>query len=392
MRVLVATTAGAGHFGPMVPFALACAAAGHEVRVAAPVSFGTVVAQTGLEYVPLADPSEAELASVFAALPALSLEESNATVMREVFAGLDARAALPDMAAVVRDWRPDLILRETAEFSSFVVAEAQGIPHVQVAMGLTAIEEFAYPFIEDALRTLGSRSGTAGLRAAPTLSLVPEYLEDSESRTAAPVHRFRDRPDDAASDLGNWWTGIEAPLVYVTFGTVAASMGLFPDLYRAAIAAVADLPVRALVTLGEGGDPDILKPLPANVHVERYWPQHGILPHTSAMVGHGGFGTTMAGVGTRCGDGRHALVRARPALQRPGGGPSWRRNRAQGRPSGDGSAKHRARERPRRSNLRRRSTERRSRHSLAPRRGAQRCAVGKDRQPISQDSVTTAGP
>ena len=81
MRVLVATTAGAGHFGPIVPFALACAAAGHEVRVAAPLSLGTVVAQTGLECVPLADPSEAELASVFPALPTLSLEESNATVI-----------------------------------------------------------------------------------------------------------------------------------------------------------------------------------------------------------------------------------------------------------------------------------------------------------------------
>jgi MGT family glycosyltransferase len=213
-----------------------------------------------------------------------------------VFAGLDARAALPDMAAVVRDWRPDLIMRETAEFSSYVVAEAQGIPHVQVAMGLTAVEEFAYPVIEEALGALGSRSGTAGLRAAPTLSLVPERLEDPESRTVAPVHRFRDRLVDTRSDLGDWWTGIEAPLVYVTFGTVAASMGLFPGLYRAAIAAVADLPVRALVTLGEAGDPDVLEPLPANVHVERYWPQHGVLPHASAMVGHGGFGTTMAGL------------------------------------------------------------------------------------------------
>jgi hypothetical protein len=30
MRVLFATTANAGHFGPMVPFARACVAAGHE--------------------------------------------------------------------------------------------------------------------------------------------------------------------------------------------------------------------------------------------------------------------------------------------------------------------------------------------------------------------------
>ncbi len=36
MRVLAATTRGAGHFGPLAPFAHACAQAGHEVRVAVP--------------------------------------------------------------------------------------------------------------------------------------------------------------------------------------------------------------------------------------------------------------------------------------------------------------------------------------------------------------------
>ena len=280
----------------MVPFALACAAAGHEVRVAAPMPFAAAVTHAGLDHVPLASPADAELASIFAALPRLSLEESNAVVMREVFAGLDARAALPGMAAAVGDWRPELIMRETAEFSSYVVAEAEGIPHVQVAMGMTVIEEFAYVLIDDALAALGSRSGTAALRTAPVLSLVPECLEAPDSRTVRAVHRFRDRLVNTGTDLGDWWTAIDAPLVYVTFGTVAASMGLFPHLYRAAIAAVADLPVRALVTLGEAGDPDILGSLPANVHVERYWPQHAILPHTAAMVGHGGFGTTMAGL------------------------------------------------------------------------------------------------
>lgn len=37
MKVLVATTAGAGHFAGLRPFARACAQAGHEVRVAAAV-------------------------------------------------------------------------------------------------------------------------------------------------------------------------------------------------------------------------------------------------------------------------------------------------------------------------------------------------------------------
>jgi UDP:flavonoid glycosyltransferase YjiC (YdhE family) len=296
VRILVATTAGAGHFGLLVPFARACSAAGHQVRVAAPASLKGAVEQAGLQHVPVGNPSEAELASVFATLPQLSLEESNTVVVCEVFAGLDATAALPRMEAVVRDWQPDLIMRETAEFSSYVVAEAQGVPHVHVATGLMAIEEFVWARIDEALAALGSQSGTGGLRTAPVLSLVPDCLEDPNSPIVPTVHRFRAPQGDIGSDLDDWWTGIDAPLVYVTFGTVTASMGLFPDLYRAAIAAVAELPVRVLVTLGEAGDPDILGPIPANVHVERYWPQQAILTHVSAMVGHGGFGTTIAGL------------------------------------------------------------------------------------------------
>jgi UDP:flavonoid glycosyltransferase YjiC (YdhE family) len=296
VRVLVATTAGAGHFGPLVPFAQACSAAGHKVRVAAPASLRGAVEQARLQHVAVGNPSEAELASVFATLPRLSLEESNAVVMCEVFAGLDARAALPGMSALVRDWRPDLIMRESAEFSSYVVAEAQGVPHVQVATGLMAIEEFVWARIDDALAALGSQSGTRGLRTAPVLSLVPDCLEDPNQRIVPTVHRFRDPQGIARSDLGDWWAETDLPLVYVTFGTVTASMGLFPDFYRAVIAAIAELPLRALVTLGEAGDPEILGPIPANVHVERYWPQQAILSHASAMVGHGGFGTTIAGL------------------------------------------------------------------------------------------------
>lgn len=40
MRILFSSTANDGHFGPMLPFIRACAAAGHEVRVAAPESYG----------------------------------------------------------------------------------------------------------------------------------------------------------------------------------------------------------------------------------------------------------------------------------------------------------------------------------------------------------------
>jgi glycosyltransferase len=82
----------------------------------------------------------------------------------------------------------------------------------------------------------------------------------------------------------------------VTFGSVAASIGFFPDFYRAVLVALADLPVRVLLTLGEAGDPAQLQPLPSNVHVERWWPQEVVMAHAAAMVTHGGFGTTLLGL------------------------------------------------------------------------------------------------
>ena len=48
------------------------------------------------------------------------------------------------------------------------------------------------------------------------------------------------------------------------------------------------------MTLGEAGAPEALGTLPDNVHVERWWPQDQVMPHAQAIVGHGGFGTTMA--------------------------------------------------------------------------------------------------
>ena len=36
--------------------------------------------------------------------------------------------------------------------------------------------------------------------------------------------------------------------------------------------------------------------IPANVHVEGWWPQEQVMAHAAAMVGHGGFGTTLLGL------------------------------------------------------------------------------------------------
>jgi MGT family glycosyltransferase len=73
-------------------------------------------------------------------------------------------------------------------------------------------------------------------------------------------------------------------------------MEFFPGLYRAAIDALAPLPLRLLVTVGRDRDPADLGPLPANVRVERWVPQADLMPHAAAMVCHGGSGTVTMGL------------------------------------------------------------------------------------------------
>ena len=45
---------------------------------------------------------------------------------------------LLDMRTAVREWRPDLIVREHAEFASLVAAEEAGVPYLQVGISLVA--------------------------------------------------------------------------------------------------------------------------------------------------------------------------------------------------------------------------------------------------------------
>lgn len=296
MRVLVCTTAGAGHFGPMVPFAEALRRAGHDILVAAPQSFAPVVERAGLAHHGLADADPEELQAIFAGLSGLPQEEAGAIVISEVFGRIDTTASLPGVEAVVDQWHPDLVLRESAEFASYLVAESAGIPHVHVAIGVGSFDETARKVVEPSLTALGAAPGLESLWSAPTVTLVPESLE-AAATTQGGVSRYRDdTAGDGAGPLPDWWPGSSEPLVYVTFGSVAAGFGLFPGLYLAVVEALAEVPVRVLLTVGDAGDPQELGAVPGNIHVERWWAQKNVMPHAAAMVGHGGFGTTLLGL------------------------------------------------------------------------------------------------
>ncbi|WP_076259283.1 glycosyltransferase [Intrasporangium flavum] len=299
MRVLFSTTAGAGHFGPLVPVARACAAAGHDVRVAAPASFAADVARAGLAHEPFDDVPGPLLEAVFRELPGLPEEEANRRVVRDVFGRLDAQHALPGLRRVVATWRPDVVVREPIELGSLAAAEEAGVPHAQVSIGVARMQRWAAPLLAEPLAELdaiaGLDQGTLGAASAAetTYTSVPPGL-DGDDAAGLPVVRYRVAGTARAGALPAAWGDPGDPLVYVTFGSVAGNLGHLGHVYGAALAALAEAPVRVLLTTGTGMDPEALRPWPANSHVAQWWPQDEVMPHAAVCVGHGGFGTTMS--------------------------------------------------------------------------------------------------
>ena len=64
-------------------------------------------------------------------------------------------------------------------------------------------------------------------------------------------------------------------------------------MYPATIEALADYPARILLTTGDGFGTRGAGTPPPNFHIESWWPQADVLGAASAVIGHGGFGTTI---------------------------------------------------------------------------------------------------
>ena len=291
MRVLITTNRGAGHVGPILPFAHAFRRAGDEVLIAAPVSARALVLGAGMPLHALPDAPQDEVAEVMAPFPWLSHEEAGRRMMRDVFAGIHARASLPRTLRAVADYDPDIVLSEPTEFAGRLAAERFGVPFARIGIMAAATEDWAAPIVAPVLAGHRARLGITQLRdeRSPYLTVFPEPLEEPGS--AADVLRFRE-PAAAPWPLPDWWEGDKRPLVYATYGSVVPGLPAFPEIFRATVDALGELPVRALFTVGTEVDLDRLGPAPANVRVERWVPQSRVMPFAAAVIGHGGAGTT----------------------------------------------------------------------------------------------------
>src|SRR5215470_16674369 len=140
MRVLVTTQPAASQLRAVVPAAQAFRRRGHEVLVAAPrtqhadaASYGLEAVEVSLDWAGQASPFSKQAGAAPHHHSAASIATQNwARMLSEMVMGERVLRRARDLISIAEGWRPDLVLRDSAELGGCLAGEALGIPHVSV--------------------------------------------------------------------------------------------------------------------------------------------------------------------------------------------------------------------------------------------------------------------
>jgi UDP:flavonoid glycosyltransferase YjiC (YdhE family) len=306
MRILFTTLQRHGHFQPLVPIALAAVAAGHEVAVACAASFSPYVERAGFHAFSAGFDNRARsMPEMFPGFLTIPEHAIASWLIPNVIVAIYAAAMTPDLLAIARDWTPDLIVRDAMEYGGCLAAETRGLPHAAVRTGSTTSRYGLRHLIAAPLARLREVNG---LPPDPDVAMPFRYLHLAAEppgfalpgEEAAPTtHWLRpigadqfgaDQSGDAT--LPAWVTELPLrPTIYATLGTVFNTFPSGHTLFAAILAALREEPVNLIVTVGRDIDPAQFGPQPPHVHIERYIPQHLLLPRCDLVISHGGFNT-----------------------------------------------------------------------------------------------------
>jgi UDP:flavonoid glycosyltransferase YjiC (YdhE family) len=307
VRILFTCVVGHGHFNPMVPLARAFEAAGHRVAFATDPWFTGHVGGVGFEAFPAGlDMTEARR-RFFATIPGwdeIAPWDQLLYIHPGLFAGVRIEPMLADLGRILPEWRPDLLVHDSAEMAGAMAAEQAAIPHVEHSFGVLRpleLRRSSTAALAPVAKRLGvANPGVGGINGELYLDVCPPGVQNSEIADLTRVQPLRPVGfDDAPGAVLPAWLATlgSRPLVYATMGT---EFNKKPEIFRAILDGLADEPIDVVVTVGASGDPEALGSRAENVRVERFIPQSRLLPRCSAFVSHGGsgalLGTLNAGV------------------------------------------------------------------------------------------------
>ena len=296
MDVVFAALPAYGHLYPLMPLALATAAAGHDVTVATGSHFhGALPLPTALAFPDHATLSwlEQETARRFVA------EEGIGFGIR-MFADVAANTSAGTLLPLWEERRPDLVVLESGNLGAAVAAHVLGVPAVAVAVGVWgAFGPPAYAAVLDyAAEQWRRRGATPPSDASHLLAAFVDPLPTAlQQGTPDGVRHLPMRSvgfSHGTAALPDWLAEpAQRPRVLLTLGTVAYEA---VHVIRTALDGLLELDVDVLVVLGPQGDPEALTGLPDRVHLHRFVPQEQVLPRLDLVVHHGGSGNLLGGL------------------------------------------------------------------------------------------------
>jgi UDP:flavonoid glycosyltransferase YjiC (YdhE family) len=294
VKIMFASLGAYGHLYPMMPLALACADAGHEVVIATGKPFlGRLPLPTAPGY-----PPHLELDWAIQETSRRHPDRHGVQLSMAMFADVMAEHSAPTLIAQCERMQPDLVIFEGMDTGAGVAASVVGIPAAAYAIALASfVYGSLHPETVGYQRDLWLRRNRTppegdGLLAAALINPAPPTLRQTDG-TQVPTIPIRSVAyNESSAGVPAWLTSARLrPRVYLTLGTV--SFGAIEVLNRA-ITEIAPLNVDILVTVGPEGEPAALGEVPDNVHVERFVAQSGVLPLVDLIVHHGGTGTVLS--------------------------------------------------------------------------------------------------
>jgi MGT family glycosyltransferase len=303
MRVLFTVQPSIGHLHPLVPVATTLESAGHEVAVCSAASFRADVEAFGLTHLDAGLDWLAGDHATWTAFPPMPPPgpEFPAFVVT-VFADVMTQHMVPDLLAIARTWRPDLIVRESMEYGGCLVAEALGIPHASVAgNAYSAVDSPDVHYFPGNRRMVAAAMArhreALGLPPDPDiempfrnlhLSFTPPSWDGAGAlrppNTQFLRHTSALRP---GAELPGWLDDLpDQPTVFASLGTV---FNKTPGVLEAIVQALGQEAVNVIVAIGSDVDPARFGPQPPNVRLEGYVAQPLLLSRCDCFVTHAGF-------------------------------------------------------------------------------------------------------
>jgi UDP:flavonoid glycosyltransferase YjiC (YdhE family) len=297
LRVLFCCRPAYGHVDPLLPLAMACRDAGHEVLFGTGERLRPRLRELGFR----------------AERVGISIDEADRLALRDdpgldelpraerwrfgvvVFGDVLASRTLEDVRPLLEDAAPDLLVYDETDVGAAAAAWLVGVPAVAHSLGRQVPDLIRRAVLERLAEVVRGDLPDDLFEPNAYLDVCPTSQQDSSA--SEPGERIPLRPvaPIGPTDVVPHWiaAGHSRPLAYLRLGTYVSGQ---VDSLRAAAAGLGSLDVDTLVTVGPDGDPSALGPLPASMRVERFVPQGVLLPHVDLVAHHGGSGTMLGGL------------------------------------------------------------------------------------------------